>query len=188
MILFGFRDPYRRPASRAGKNRVFGSMVLACVRNSGSRHTPSKSNLTTTSPNSVSNLFESKHLYFASENGTTPPYARVYCAVWSISKPTRTLSHGLGLNAYQIVNKLRSSVASCMFQTWKHITPWYDQSLYMYRYPYPNTCQNHASENTIYPRPRGWTAVGVSETEKNQTRKTVLTHLQHISSSTRTDE
>ena len=96
-------------------------MVLACVGNSGSRHIPSKSNLTTTSPNSVSNLFESKHLYFASENGTTPPYARVYCAVWSISKPNGTLSNGLGLNAYQIVNKLISSVASCMFQTCKHI-------------------------------------------------------------------
>ena len=127
------------------KNRVFGSMVLACVGNSGSRNIPSKSNITTTSPNSVSNLFESKHLYFASENGTTPPYARVYCVVWSISKPNGTLSHGRGLNAYQI-NKLRSSVASCMFQTWKHITPWYDQSLY----PYPNTCQNHASENTVF--------------------------------------
>ena len=142
-------------------------MVLACVGNSGSRHIPSKSNLTTTSPNSVSNLFESKHLYFASENGTTPPYARVYCAVWSISKPNGTLSHGLGLNTYQIVNKLRSSVASCMFQTWKHITPWYDQSLY----PYPNTCQNHASENTIFLRARGWTAVGVSETEKIKSEK-----------------
>ena len=128
------------------KKRVFGSMVLACVGNSGSRRMPSKSNLTTTSPNSVSNLFESKHLYFASENGTTPPYARVYCAVWSISKPNGTLSHGLGPNTYQIVNKLKSSAASCMFQTCKHITPWYDQSLY----PYPNTCQNHASENTIF--------------------------------------
>ena len=67
--------------------------------------------------------------------GRLQPYARVYCAVWSISKPNGTLSNGLGLNAYQIVNKLRSSVASCMFQTCKHITPWYDQSLY----PYPNT-------------------------------------------------
>ena len=68
----------------------------------------------------------------------------------------------LGLNGYQIVNKLRSSVASCMFQTCKHITPWYDQSLY----PYPNTCQNHASENTFFLRARGCTAIGVSETEK----------------------
>ena len=51
-----------------------------------------------------------------------------------------------------------------------------------------NTCKNHASENTIFLRAWGWTVGGVSETEKTQTRKTILAHLQHISSSTRTDE
>ena len=159
-------------------------MVLACVGNSGSRHIPSKSNLTTTSPNSVSNLFESKHLYFASENGTTSAVRASLLRGVVYFQTERNTFAWLGLNAYQIINKLRSSVASCMFQTCKHITPWYDQSLY----PYPNTCQNHASENTIFLRARGWTAIGICETEKNQTRKTVLTHLQHISSSTRTDE
>ena len=44
--------------------------------------------------------------------GLLPPYARVYCAVWSIPKPNETLSHGLGLNASQIDNKLRRS-AKC---------------------------------------------------------------------------
>ena len=111
---------------------------------------PSKSNLNTTSPNSVSNLFESKHLYFASENGTTsavPVRASLLRGVVYFQTERNTFAW-LGLNAYQIVNKLRSSVASCMFQTCKHITPWHDQSLYPMAYP--NTCQNHASENTIF--------------------------------------
>ena len=32
--------------------------------------------------------------------GRLPPHARVYCAVWPISKPNGILSHGLDLNAY----------------------------------------------------------------------------------------
>ena len=124
--------------------------------------------------------------------GPLPPYARVYCAVWSISKPNGTLPHGMGLNANQIVNKLRRSVpswktcflpSSTMIQTWKTTKNHASEN-----HDFPNTYKNHASANRIFLRARGWTAVGVSETEKNQIRKTVLAHLQHISSSTRTDE
>ena len=153
-------------------------MVFACVGNTGKE----RSLLNQTSLLLHQTTFQTssnRNIY-----GTTTAVRASLLRGVVYFQTERTTSHGLGLNAYQIVNTLRSSVASCMFQTWKHITPWYDQSLY----PYPNTCQNHASENTIFSRPRGWTAVGVSETEKNQTRKTVLTHLQHISSSTRTDE
>ena len=135
--FFRFQRPLPPSSLSRVKNRVFGSMVLACVGNSGSRHIPSKSNLTTTSPNSVSNLFESKHLYFASENGTTSAVRASLLRGVVYFQTERNTFAWLGLNAYQIVNKLRSSVASCMFQTCKHITPWYDQSLY----PYPNTCQ-----------------------------------------------
>ena len=33
LIYFGFSDPTDRPASSAWKNRVFGSVIFACVRN-----------------------------------------------------------------------------------------------------------------------------------------------------------